>query len=139
MCEDLLFVIQYTTKIQKCAVLPYKLYNYDIQPNGLTSSPFSIKKTTQIDALTEIVQTLQENHDHTNLTVAQELLVTKTIFACRDTDKAVKCGVLKGDSVEYQSIKKKTKAICRQYMSRYINKRGFPLKFKLMMLWYCLV
>lgn len=44
ICEDLLFVIRYASRIQNCVVVPRKLYNYDIQPNGLTSAAFSMKK-----------------------------------------------------------------------------------------------
>ena len=49
ICEDLLFVIRYASRIQNCVVVPRKLYNYDIQPNGLTSAAFSMKKVTQLD------------------------------------------------------------------------------------------
>ena len=42
ICEDLLFVIQYASGIQNCVVVPKKLYNYDVQPNGLTRDRKSV-------------------------------------------------------------------------------------------------
>lgn len=139
ICEDLLFVVQYANKIKNCVVVPKKLYNYDIQPNGLTSADFSMKKVTQLNALEKIVCILQENNDRENLAVAKKLLVEKTIFIRRDVTKAIQKGVLEKGTLEESHIKDKTKAICRQYMKEYILKSGFPIKFKGMMALYCFV
>lgn len=139
ICEDLLFVIQYVDKIKDCVVVPRKLYNYDVQPNGLTSADFSMRKVTQLNALEKIVCILQDNNDRANLAIATNLLVEKTIFIRRDVTKAIQKGVLKKGTLEERHIKDKTKAICRQYMKEYILKIGFPIKFKGMMVLYCLV
>ena len=82
---------------------------------------------------------LQDNNDRANLAIATNLLVEKTIFIRRDVTKAIQKGVLKKGTLEERHIKDKTKAICRQYMKEYILKIGFPIKFKGMMVLYCLV
>lgn len=139
ICEDLLFVIQYTNKIQNCIVVPEKLYNYDVQPNGLTSAEFSMKKVTQLDALEKVILVLLNDADKENLAVAQKLLVEKTIFIRRDATKATRNATLKKDSPEYIYIKTKAKKICRQYAKEYILKSNFPIKFKGMLILYCYV
>lgn len=139
ICEDLLFVIRYASRIQNCVVVPRKLYNYDIQPNGLTSAAFSMKKVTQLDALEKIGCVLLDNNDKENLEIAKKLLVEKAIFIRRDTTKAIRNGSLKRGTLEDKYIKGKTKKICRQYVKEYVLKSDFPIKFKGMMIAYCLV
>ena len=139
ICEDLLFVIRYASRIQKCVVVPRKLYNYDIQLNGLTSAAFSMKKVTQLDALEKIVCVLLDNNDKENLEVAKKLLVQKAIFTRRDATKAIKKKSLKKGTLEDKYIKNKTKKICRQYVKEYVLKADFPIKFKGMMMLYCLI
>ena len=139
ICEDLLFVIQYASGIQNCVVVPKKLYNYDVQPNGLTSAAFSMKKVTQLDALEKIVCVLLDNNDKVNLEIAKKLLVEKAIFIRRDATKAIRNGSLKRGTLEDKYIKEKTKKICRQYVKEYVLKSDFPTKFKGMMIAYCLV
>ena len=139
ICEDLLFVIQYASGIQNCVVVPKKLYNYDVQPNGLTSAAFSMRKVTQLDALEKIVCVLLDNNDKVNLEIAKKLLVEKAIFIRRDATKAIRNGSLKRGTLEDKYIKEKTKKICRQYVKEYVLKSDFPTKFKGMMIAYCLV
>jgi glycosyltransferase involved in cell wall biosynthesis len=139
ICEDLLFVIRYASRIQNCVVVPRKLYNYDIQPNGLTSAAFSMKKVTQLDALEKIGCVLLDNNDKENLEIAKKLLVEKAIFIRRDATKAIRNGSLKRGTLEDKYIKGKTKKICRQYVKEYVLKSDFPIKFKGMMIAYCLV
>lgn len=139
ICEDLLFVIRYASRIQNCVVVPRKLYNYDIQPNGLTSAAFSMKKVTQLDALEKIGCVLLDNNDKENLEIAKKLLVEKAIFIRRDATKAIRNGSLKRGTLENKYIKGKTKKICRQYVKEYVLKSDFPIKFKGMMIAYCLV
>ena len=139
ICEDLLFVIQYASGIQNCVVVPKKLYNYDVQPNGLTSAAFSMKKATQLDALEKIVCVLLDNNDKVNLEIAKKLLVEKAIFIRRDATKAIRNGSLKRETLEDKYVKEKTKKICRQYVKEYVLKSDFPTKFKGMMIAYCLV
>lgn len=139
ICEDLLFVIQYANEIKSCTVVPKKLYNYDVQPDGLTSSAFSIKKVTQLDALEKIICVLLGDNDKENLAVVEKLLVEKTIFTRRDATKAIRKGTLKKGSFEDRYIKKKTKNICRKYAKKYILQSKLSTKFKGMMLLYCLV
>ena len=139
ICEDLLFVIQYASGIQNCVVVPKKLYNYDVQPNGLTSTAFSMKKVTQLDALEKIVCVLLDNNNKVNLEIAKKLLVEKAIFIRRDATKAIRNGSLKRGTLEDKYIKEKTKKICRQYVKEYVLKSDFPTKFKGMMIAYCLV
>ena len=139
ICEDLLFVIRYASRIQNCVVVPRKLYNYDIQPNGLTSAAFSMKKVTQLDALEKIGCVLLDNNDKENLEIAKKLLVEKAIFIRRDATKAIRNGSLKRGTLEDKYIKGKTKKICRQYVKEYVLKSDFPTKFKGMMIAYCLV
>lgn len=139
ICEDLLFVIRYASRIQNCVVVPRKLYNYDIQPNGLTSAAFSMKKVTQLDALEKIGCVLLDNNDKENLEIAKKLLVEKAIFIRRDATKAIRNGSLKRGTLEDKYIKEKTKKICRQYVKEYVLKSDFPTKFKGMMIAYCLV
>lgn len=139
ICEDLLFVIRYASRIQNCVVIPRKLYNYDIQPSGLTSESFSMKKTTQLDALEKIVCLLLDNNDKENLEVAKKLLVQKAIFIRRDATKAIKMKLLKKGTLEEKYINTKTKNICRQHVKEYILKADFPMKFKGMMILYCFI
>ena len=139
ICEDLLFVIRYASRIQNCVVVPKKLYNYDVQPNGLTSAAFSMKKVTQLDALEKIGCVLLDNNDKENLEIAKKLLVEKAIFIRRDATKAIRNGSLKRGTLEDKYIKEKTKKICRQYVKEYVLKSDFPTKFKGMMIAYCLV
>lgn len=139
ICEDLLFVIRYTSYIQKCVVIPQKLYNYDVQPSGLTSSPLSMKKVTQINALEKINAILSCDADKVNAEISKRLLVEKAIFIRRDAIKAVKNGNLKRRSPECKCVKEKSNRICRQYIGEFLRKEDFPLKFKGMMLLYCFV
>lgn len=139
ICEDLLFVIRYASRIQNCVVVPRKLYNYDVQLNGLTSAAFSMKKVTQLDALEKIVCVLLDNNDKENLEVAKKLLVQKAIFTRRDATKAIKKESLKKGTLEDKYIKNKTKKICQQYVKEYVLKADFPIKFKGMMMLYCLI
>lgn len=139
ICEDLLFVIQYTLHIQGCVIIPQKLYNYDVQPDGLTSSQFSMKKVTQLDALEKIIEVLYDDADVTNAEISKRLLVEKTIFIRRDVMKSVRNETLKKKSPEYKYIKEKANRICRQYIKDYLKKEDFPEKFKAMMLLYCFV
>lgn len=87
-------MIQYTSHIQGCVIIPQKLYNYDVQPDGLTSSQFSMKKVTQLDALEKIIEVLNDDADAANAEISKRLLVEKTIFIRRDAMKSLKSGVL---------------------------------------------
>ena len=139
ICEDLLFVIQYTSHIQGCVIIPQKLYNYDVQPDGLTSSQFSMKKVTQLDALEKIIEVLNDDADAANAEISKRLLVEKTIFIRRDAMKSLKSGVLQKRSPEYKYIKEKANRICRRYIKEYLEEEDFPKKFKVMLLLYCFI
>lgn len=139
ICEDLLFVLQYASHIQSCVVIPQKLYNYDVQPDGLTSSQFSMKKVTQLDALEKIIEVLCDDADDANAEISKRLLVEKTIFVRRDAMKAVRNGNLKKKSPEYKYVKEKANKICRRHIKEYLKKEDFPKKFKVMMLLYCFI
>lgn len=139
ICEDLLFVIQYTSHIQGCVIIPQKLYNYDVQPDGLTSSQFSMKKVTQLDALEKIIEVLNDDADAANAEISKRLLVEKTIFIRRDAMKSLKSGVLPKRSPEYKYIKEKANRICRRYIKEYLKEEDFPKKFKVMLLLYCFI
>lgn len=67
------------------------------------------------------------------------MLVEKAIFIRRDATKAIRNGSLKRGTLEDKYIKGKTKKICRQYVKEYVLKSDFPIKFKGMMIAYCLV
>ena len=139
ICEDLLFVIQYTSHIRGCVIIPQKLYNYDVQPDGLTSSHFSMKKVTQLDALEKIIEVLNDDADALNAEISKRLLVEKTIFIRRDAMKSLKSGVLQKRSPEYKYIKEKANRICRRYIKEYLKEEDFPKKFKVMLLLYCFI
>lgn len=87
----------------------------------------------------KIVCILLNNNDRENLAVAKRILVKKAIFIRRDVTKAIQKGVLGKGTAEERYIKGKTRKICRQYVKEYILKTDFPIKFKGMMMLYCLV